>query len=98
MSDHDHRTFWTAQRVDTASDDSKRIDVEAGVCLVENGEAWFHDGHLENLVALLFATAEASVDRAVEEIFLHLDEIHCLLGHVEEITCSDFGLAARSPH
>ena len=69
-----------AQRVDAVGDDPQRVDVEARVGLVEDGELRLEHRHLEDLVALLLAAGEALVDRAAQEALVHLDELHPLLG------------------
>src|SRR5690606_8904487 len=38
MGNDEHRTPGIAQRVDAAGDDAQRVDVEAGIGLVEDGE------------------------------------------------------------
>ncbi len=42
-------------------------------------------GHLENFVTLLLAAGEPLVDRPAHEAPVHLDELHLLLGELEEV-------------
>jgi hypothetical protein len=57
-----------------------------------------HHGHLEDLVALLLAATEARVDGAIEEVLLHVDELHRFLRHSEKVAGADLRLAAGAPH
>ena len=41
-------------------------------------------GHLEDLVALLLAAGEALVDRPLEQVLAHVEELHLLLDELEE--------------
>ena len=75
-------------------DDAQRVDVEARVGLVEDGEAGLEEGHLEDLVALLLAAGEALVERAVEEGLVHLEELHPPLDEREEVDGVELGLPA----
>ena len=63
----------------------QRVDVEAGVGLVENGELRFEHRHLENLVALLLAAGKTLVDGAVHHGIVHLEQRHLLLDHGHEV-------------
>ena len=62
--------------VDAVGDDAERVDVEAGVGLVHEGELGLEHGHLENLAALLFAAGETVVDRARGELPVDLQQVH----------------------
>ena len=62
VRDDEHRVLLAAQRVHAVGDDAQRVDVEAGVGLVEDGELRIEHRHLEDLVALLLAAGEAFVD------------------------------------
>ena len=57
-------------------DDPQRVDVEAGVGLVEDGEFGFEDRHLHDLVALLLAAGESLVEVAVDERRVHAEPLH----------------------
>ena len=56
-----------AEPVDALGDDLERVDVEAGVGLVEHRDLRVEQLELGDLVALLLATGEALVDRALRE-------------------------------
>ena len=62
-----------AQGIDAIGDDPQRIDVEAGIGFVENGEARLQKRHLENVHALLLAAREADIDRALQQIGLDVE-------------------------
>ena len=69
----------------------ERVDVEAGVGLVEHREVGLHHRHLEDLVALLLAAGEALVEVALGEAVVHaealrpLHELHADLEHREVV-------------
>ena len=82
-----------AQLIDTVRDDPQRIDVEAGIGLVEDREARLQQRHLQNLVALLLATGEAFIDAAAEKLRAHLEQLHLLAHEVVELERVQFVLA-----
>src|SRR5664280_1578884 len=84
MGDDDHGPIGTSKRVHPTGDDPEGIDVEAGVCLVQDGELRLENRHLQDLVALLLTPGETLVDRPAHEAPVHLDELHPLLGQGEE--------------
>src|SRR3546814_9389821 len=53
--------------LDAPADVAERIDVEAGVDLVEDGDAGADGGELHRLVALLLTAGEVDVEGSVEE-------------------------------
>ena len=65
--------------VDALGDDAQRVDVEAGVGLVEDGDLRLEQLELQDLVALLLAAGEALVDVALGEGRVHLQPRHRLL-------------------
>src|SRR5260370_25865435 len=85
MGDDDDRPVLASQAVDAAGDDAERVDVQAGVGLVEDGEPGIEHRHLEDLVALLLAAGEPFVDRAAGEALVHLHQLHLLLGQRKEV-------------
>ena len=80
MGDDDDGFVCAAQVVDAIGDHAERVDVEAGVGLVEDGEVGVEERHLENLVALFLAAGEALVHGAVAELVSQLHHF-LLLGH-----------------
>ena len=54
----------------------ERVDVEARVGLVEDGDAGLEHGHLEDLDALLLAAGEAVVQVAGGELARNLQALH----------------------
>ena len=57
---------------------AQRVDVEAAVGLVEHRDVGFHQGHLQDLVALLLATGEALVEVALRETVVHAEALRPL--------------------
>ena len=57
----------SVEPVDTVGDDPQRIDVQAGVGLVEDRDARVEELQLEDLVPLLLAAGEARVEVALGE-------------------------------
>ena len=64
----------------------ERVDVQAGVGLVHQGDFWLKQGHLKNLGAFLLATGEAVVDGAVDEAVVYFEQAHFLLQQLAELT------------
>ena len=70
---------------------AQRVDVEAGVGLVEHRDVGFQHRHLQHLVALLLAAGEALVEVALLEAVVHaeplrpLHELHAHLEHREVV-------------
>ena len=67
-----------ADLADALGDDPQRVDVEAGVGLVEDRELGLEDRHLQDLVALLLAAREALVEVAVGERRVHVEALRPL--------------------
>jgi hypothetical protein len=80
--------------VHAVGDDFERVNVEAGVGFVEDGERRLQHGHLENLITLLLAAGEAFVDGTLEQVVLEFEELHLLLHEREEFDGVHFLLAA----
>src|SRR5437867_2610568 len=74
--------------------DAQRVDVEAGIGFVEDGELRLQHGHLENLVSLFFAAGEADINGALEQVFLEIEQLHLFLHDGEEFHGVEFGLPA----
>ena len=64
------RTSWMP-----AATVAQRVDVEAGVGLVEHGDVGLEQRHLEHLVALLLAAGEALVQVALLEAVVHAEAL-----------------------
>ena len=93
VRDDERRVVRVLQRVHAVRDDLERVDVEAGISLVEDGEPRFEHGHLEDFVALLFAAGEADVHGALEQVFLELEQLHLFLHEREEFHRVELRLA-----
>ena len=63
---------------DAVGDDAQRVDVEAGVGLVEHRDVGLHHRHLQDLVALLLAAREALVEVALLEAVVHAEALRPL--------------------
>ena len=75
--------------VDALGDDAQRVDVEAGVGLVEDRQLGLQHGHLEHLEALLLAAREALVDVARGERVVELEQRHLLAHQHAEVAHAD---------
>ena len=73
----------------------QRIDVEARIGLVEDRQLRLQHRHLEDLVALLLATGEAFVDRAMQQLVGDLHDLQLLAHQLEELHRIELLLAAR---
>lgn len=78
----------------TPADDAKRVDVEAGVRLVQHRELGVQDAHLDHLVALLLAARKADIDGALEHLRVHLQRAGLRAGEFQELGARQRGLAA----
>src|SRR3546814_6474295 len=68
MGDQQQATLGRAHRVDSVRHHLERVDVEAGIRLVENRQTRLQRRHLQDLHALLLATGEARVHRPLEHV------------------------------
>ena len=78
-------------------DDAQRIDVEARVGLVEDGEVGLEDRHLEDLVALLLTAGESLVEVAVGEGRIHVEPFHPLHDREAQLEHRQVDAAAGRP-
>ena len=79
MRDDQLRRVGTLQFIHAGGNDFQRVNVQAGIRFVENGEPRLQHGHLENLVALLLAARKALVHGSVHQLLVHLQQLHLLL-------------------
>ena len=84
VGDDQEGVVGAAHPVDAGGDDAQGVHVEAGVGLVEDGQARFEHRHLENLVAFLFPAREADVDAASRKAAVHFHIGHLLAHQLEE--------------
>ena len=74
VRDHDERTtHGLAVALDAVRDGGQRVDVEAGVRLVENCQLGLEKQQLEHLDLLLLAAREAYVELAHEEALVEVE-------------------------
>src|SRR6185312_5580523 len=64
-----------AKRLNGAADRAQRIDVEAGVRLVEDGVLRCQDGELQHFEALLFTAGESVVHVTAQERRVHVQQL-----------------------
>jgi hypothetical protein len=72
MGDRDHaerRVALARRSLDTPCNLTERVDVEAGVELVQDGDPWPEDRELEGLVALGLTTREVDVHRPRQDLW-----------------------------
>src|SRR5690348_8513070 len=74
-----------AQGIHRLGDGLQVVDVESRIRLVEDGERRLEHGHLEDLVALLFATRESVVHRAIQEAVVPADLLELPFEHGEKV-------------
>ena len=96
MGDDEHAEVGLAgDRVDPVGDGVERVDVQARVGLVEDGDLGALERELEDLQALLLAAREALVEVARGELARDVGELHRLLDELAEVLERDLALAAR---
>jgi hypothetical protein len=76
VRDHECAHVRADELLDSARDDTQRIDVETRVGLVEHRHARLQHRHLQDLDALLLAAREPVVDVARRELAADLEAIH----------------------
>ena len=96
MRDHQHGAVGRAQRIDAFGHQLQRIDVEAGIGFVEDGELRLEQRHLENLQPLLLAAGEADIERALQHLFADLQRGGLLAHQLEHAHGVEFAFAARA--
>ena len=74
--EHPERRTLAPHGLDAVGHDAQRVDVEAGVGLVEHGQLGVEHGHLQDLVALLLTAGEALVQVALAEGGVHAEALH----------------------
>src|SRR6266545_3535885 len=94
MGDDQGGVIRTLELVHAVGNDLERVDVQAGIGFVEDGQLWLQHGHLKDFVALLLAAGEADVDGALEQIFVEIEQFHLVLHQGEELHRVEFRLAA----
>src|SRR5262245_50781048 len=94
VRDHHERALRRAQPVDAVGDDPEGVDVEAGIGLVEHGDARLEQRHLQDFVALLLAAGEADIDAAPQHLAVDAELTGDLVHPFHEGGHSQLGLAA----
>ncbi len=97
MGDEDHGVVGRPESVDAVRDDPERVDVEAGVGLVQNGELGLEHGQLEDFVSFLLTAREALVHGATDEALVHLHERELLSQDREELDRVELLLTLARP-
>src|SRR5262245_21132638 len=94
VRDHHEGALGRAQPVDAVGHDLERVDVEAGVGLVEHAQPRLEERHLQDLVALLLAAREADIDTAPQHLLVDPELARDLAHPLEELGRRELGLAA----
>ena len=76
MRDHERAHLRADELLHAARDDPERVDVEAGVGLVEHRHPRLQHRHLQDLDALLLAAGEPVVEVARRELAADLEAVH----------------------
>ena len=76
VRDHDGAQVGPDEAAHTACHDPQRVDVEAGVGLVEHRDPRFQHRHLQDLDALLLAAGEAVIQVPPGHLLRHLELLH----------------------
>src|SRR5205823_10608442 len=61
MRDHHYGPIRRTQRIDAVGGNPQRVNVEAGIHLIEDAQARLEQRHLQNFVSLLLAAGEADI-------------------------------------
>src|SRR3989475_3412916 len=85
VRDDDDAALGAPERVDAVRDYPERVDVEARVGLIHDGELRLQHRHLENLVALLLSARKAFVHRAVHQALVHFEQFDLVAHHRQEV-------------
>src|SRR6266508_6155621 len=93
VRDHHEGALRRAQPVDAVGDDLERVDVEAGIGLIEHAKARLEQRHLQNLVALLLAAGKADIDPAAQHLLLDAELARDLAHALDEVRDQELGLA-----
>ena len=93
MRDDKLRVVRPVQFVHALRHNFQCVDVEAGIRFIQDGQLRFEHGHLENLVAFLFAAGEPIVHRALQAIFRQMKNFHFFLHQRQEFHRVEFRLA-----
>ena len=85
VSDEDNGVLGASQFINTLSDDTQSVYIEARIRFVKHGEFWFEYRHLEYLVTLFLSTRETLVDRPLKKVRTHVDDLGFLFEVVVEL-------------
>jgi hypothetical protein len=96
MRDQQHGLIGLAHdRIDPLTHRAQRIDVEAGIRLVEDRQLGVEDAHLHHLGALLFAARKADVHIALQHLHVELQEARLFLGELQKFAARQRLFAPR---
>ena len=85
MRNHKRRSLRFAELVEALSHNAERINVKTRVRFVQDGECRFEHCHLEDFVALAFATRETLIDPTAHEVSIETHELALFAKHLEKI-------------
>ena len=86
VGDDNARCLRGLQLVYTLCHDAHGINVQTGVCLVEDAQLRFEHSHLEDLVALLLTTAETLVNGTIGQLGIELHNLTLLALQLQELS------------
>ena len=96
VRDDEERAVLGAEPIDALGDDAERVDVEAGIRLVEDAHLRGEERHLQDLHALLLAAGEADVQRALQHVLVDAELLGRAVDRLDEGGGLQFVLAARA--
>src|SRR5581483_2091953 len=94
VGDDDHRSLRRAQAIDAVGDHAQRIDIEAGIGLVQHRQARLQQCHLQHLVALLFTAGKTDIHRAAQHLLVDAEPASHLAHAFEKFRRGQLRLAA----
>src|SRR5436190_14748740 len=97
MRDHHEAARFRAQTVDAVGHNLERVDIEAGIGLVEHAQPRLEQCHLQNLVALLLTAGETDVHTAAQHLLLDPELARDLAHALEKLRCGKLAFAALLP-
>ena len=87
MSDQHNGAFRVTHPVDAFRHQFERINVQPRISLVEYCQIRLQHGHLQNLIALLFAAGKPFVDGTRQQFIVHAQQLHLVAHQVQEFHC-----------
>ena len=86
VGNNDCTCFRSFQLVHSFRNNTERINIQTGVCLVENAQTRFQHSHLKNLVPFLLTTGKAFIHRTVSQFIIQLHHRTSLTHQLQKLT------------